>query len=176
MSEESQVDETTATEENDEVEEQAPEVEDLSVEDLKRELAKTRREAAAKRVKNKAQEAELKEFKEWQDARKSELEKAQEELATLRQAKADSDYAELQKTVAKKAKLAVEFADRVRGNSADEMLEDAKALAEALKRKGAGIINRGSSGKPVGNDAPKGNTGENWMRAALKKEHLLEKE
>lgn len=101
-----------------------------SVEELKAELKKVRREAASRRVANNQKEAELAEFRKWKESQKTELQKAQERAAELEKLVADYEKRDMQLAAAKAAKLDLDLADRIRGNTPEEMLEDAKRLAE----------------------------------------------
>lgn len=99
------------------------------------ELAKTRREAASRRVTGKEKDAELEEFRNWKESQRSEsdrlaerAERAESELAALK-------YQRLQTEVAQEAGLDLDLADRIRGDSRDSMLKDAKDLAERAGRR-----------------------------------------
>lgn len=103
-------------------------------EEYEAEIRSLRREAANKRVKNNQLDAELEEFRLHKESQKTELQKATElatamkkELADLRAEKAKTD-------IAKKVGLDPELADRIRGENEQEMMEDARLLAEKSRR------------------------------------------
>jgi len=121
----------------------------LTVEELKAELAKVRREAASRRVANKEKEKELEEFQKWKDSQKSELEKALERAKAAEEKAAKADLEKLQRKVAKDAGLDPELADRLIGDSEEELLADAKALAAKYKPSGAGATFAGRRGSAV---------------------------
>lgn len=109
-------------------------------EQLQAELAATRREAAGRRVDAKEAKAltveqatQLQEYAAWKESQKSELERlteaklqAERDLAVLRTEK-------MQTSAALEAGLDPDLADRIRGDSYDEMIKDAKALAEKAR-------------------------------------------
>jgi|GEM_PF-2563972 len=74
------------------------------------------------------------EKQEREEAEMTELEKAQKRIADLEAQAADAQKALWQRDAAAKANLPSEFVDRVRGETLEEMLEDAKKLAEALPK------------------------------------------
>jgi hypothetical protein len=128
MSEENaEVQETEETDEST-VETESHEAE-LSVEDYKRMVGELRKENAKHRTKNVAKEEELKEFRAWKDSQLTELERAQKRVAELEEkVKAEEDNKTRLKA-AEKAGLDPKLADRLRGESYDDMLADAKAMA-----------------------------------------------
>ena len=97
-------------------------------------LKKTRKEAAQKRILTRDQKKELDDFKKWRDSQKSEVDKLKEENRALKAAQRASDFEKAQRKAARSAKLPVEFADRLKGDSPEELLEDAKELAKVLGR------------------------------------------
>lgn len=123
-----------------EVETETEEVEsedgtELTNEQLKTLLAKTRREAAGHRVEKQKVKKDLEEFQAWKDSQKTELERALEENAKLKKAQAEVDEEKMKRKLAKEAGLDLDFADRIKGDSEEEMLEDAKRMAEKLPAK-----------------------------------------
>lgn len=100
-----------------------------------------RKENAKHRTDKNATKAELDEYKAWKDSQKSELQKAQDRAAELERELNSSKLTTRQIAAAKKAGLDLDLADRVRGDSDDEMLEDAKSLALLF-----GGDNKGASG------------------------------
>lgn len=168
MSEElSQVDEVTETEEEVDAALDDAAVDGMSVDDLKKELAKTRREAASRRVTGKDVAAQLAELKALKERDMTELQKAQARAAELEEYVAADQFVKLQRKCAKAVGLSLEWADRVRGESEADMLEDAKALLAKTGKatKAASITSRGTVGSPVGQDA---NEEGDWLRQALK--------
>lgn len=125
-----------------------------SVEELKAELKKVRREAASRRVANNQKEAELAEFRKWKDSQKTELQTAQERAAELEKLVSDYEKKDLQLAAAKAAKLDLDLADRIRGNTPEEMLEDAQKLAEKAGKRSSTIdpfAGRGGAVRPPKN-------------------------
>ncbi len=108
---------------------------ELSPEQLKAALAAARKEAAGYRVKAKELEPLAAKARELEDASKSDLEKLTEREA-LAAKRADSAEGELMRLrAALAAGLDVELADRLRGSTAEELAEDAKALADRFGSK-----------------------------------------
>lgn len=105
-----------------------------------------RKENAKHRTDKQAVKGELDEFKAWKESQKTELQKAQERAAELEKELNSSKVASRQLAAAKKAGLDLELADRIRGDSDDEMLEDAKDLAKRFGEKGEKGTNRGVAG------------------------------
>lgn len=138
---------------------------ELSVEDLKAALARANREAAGRRVTNKEKEAELAEYREWKKAQMSEVDRLKTEKADL-QAQYDRVQKEnLQRKTAAKAGLDPKLATRIHGDSEEEMLADAKALAAEFvggKTSTASGLLAGARGRPVGQDAEE--TESEWFR------------
>lgn len=145
-----------------------PDEEKLTPEQLRAELAKVRREAAAKRVSNKELDAKLKEYEEWKKSQMSEAERLKAERDELAAKVAATDKEKLQRDVAREAKLSVKFADRIRGNTREEMLEDAKALAKDLPAAGgANALMAGNRGTAVGAGAARSE--DEWFRELFNK-------
>lgn len=99
------------------------------------ELSKTRREAAKYRVRAKDKDAELEEFRAWKDSQKSELERAHEAKTASDRTMKELERENNQIKAALKADLDVDLAGRIQGDSLDEMIEDAKSLAEKFGSK-----------------------------------------
>lgn len=104
----------------------------LSHEQALAELARVRREAAARRVSEKQIKADLEERQARRDAEKTELERIAE-----RAAKAEGELTKLQKeraarAAAKEAGLNPDLADLLKGETEEELLVSAKALAERM--------------------------------------------
>ena len=166
----SQVDENTDLDDSlEEVE--LPVEEELSVEDLKKELARTRKEAAGRRVQNKDVQAQLDELKALKERDMTELQKSQARLAELEALEAQRSRNDMQRKVARAVGLSMDLADRIHGDSEADMLEDAKAfLARANKLAGKQqITNRGTTGSPVGQEAP----AKDWLREAFEQGNFI---
>lgn len=151
-----EVDETAVDEAN-----EPDDFADHSVDDLKAMVKRYRKEAGDRRIANKRSEAELEEFRKWKKTNKSELETLKAEVEEYRtQAKAAAE-SERRREAAKSAKLPLKFAERLRGETEEELLEDAKALAAELK------LQRlpGTSGKPV---SAKANNEKDWFNALVR--------
>lgn len=167
-----QVDETVEenADESAEVSGQADPEKEMTVEELKAELAKTRREAAKRRVSKNEVEQKLAEYEEWKLSQMSEVDRLKAEKAETEEELRKYRVEKLQDKVAKKAGLDPDLADRIKGNTEAEMLADARVLAAKAPLKGASPTARelrpGIQGNPVGTEtATDGNT---WLRDALK--------
>jgi hypothetical protein len=139
---------------------------ELSDDDKDRIIADLRKENAAKRVKNRDLDTELNEFRSWKANQMSDLDKANARVAELEKVQRDAETDKLQRKVAKAVGLSYSLADRIRGDSEAEMLEDAKSLLKEAGKKTGGLIDRGPSGGPVGGENPDKDKGD-WLRGAL---------
>lgn len=94
---------------------------------------------------SKSQAKKLAEFeakeKERQDAELSETEKLKKQLAEKEAILKELSRKSLQREIAEKVGLPAVFADRLKGDDADEMEADAKAILEALPKAGKPNIN-----------------------------------
>lgn len=135
--------------------------EGLTPEQLRAELAKVRKEAASRRVLTREQEKQLQEFEAWKKSQMTESErlKAERDEAVAKLQAAETER--LQRKVARAAKLPVDLADRIRGNTEEEMLEDAKAMAKRLGASANGMF-AGQRGAPVGTGAARSE--DEWFR------------
>lgn len=163
MSEESQVDDTL------EVEDGSVELQDdstkLTYDELAAEVARLRRENANKRVRNKDLDAKLKEHDDWKKSQLSDVERANAEKAEVEKELVLLRNEKLQATAAKKAKLDPDLADRIKGDTEEEMLEDARRLAKrypASASANADTMFAGTRGNPVGHD--KDESENDWFR------------
>lgn len=117
------------------VEGQEPEgnTDEFKVDDLPPEAQKMirdlRKENAKHRTEKQAVKDELAEYNAWKDSQKTELQKAADRATKAEKELADARLEKRQITAAKKAGLDLDLAERVRGESDEAMLEDAKALA-----------------------------------------------
>lgn len=115
---------------------------EVSFEDLRSELAKAqaeltkvRKEAAARRV-----------------AKRDAEQTAEERITELRREIQEMRMEKVRTKVAKEAGLDLDLADRIRGESEDEMLEDAKLLAKKYRSKSSVEAYGGRKGPPVGSE------------------------
>lgn len=167
-----QVDEAveSADENSEEVDPQAGTEVEMSVDELKAELAKTRREAAKRRVSKNEVEQKLAEYEEWKKSQMSEVDRLKAEKAETEEELRKFRVEKLQVAAAKKAGLDPDLADRIKGNTESEMLADAKVLAAKAPVKGvsptARELRAGVQGNPVGTET--GTDGNSWLREALK--------
>lgn len=116
-------------------------------------VPKLRREAAKHRTEKQEAKALAAELQKYKDAEKTELERVSE-----RAAKAEAEAAELRRekyarVAAKTAELDLEWVDLIQGETEEEMLASAKALAERVKAKAAAAPFSSAGGTPV--TAPK---------------------
>lgn len=151
---------TDAPEGQDAPETTAPE-EGLTAEQLRAELQKVRKEAASRRVLTREQEKQLAEFETWKKSQMTESERLKAERDEAVKKLQDAETEKLQRKVARAAKLPVDLADRIRGNTEEEMLEDAKAMAKRLGGTANGMF-AGQRGTPVGTGAARSE--DAWFR------------
>lgn len=125
----------------------------LTYEELAAELAKTRREAAGKRVANKELESELDAFRKWKESQMTELEKAQQRATDLEKDRRN-DLVEL--AIAKFG-LEDDDADLLAGLTKEEIFASAKRISDRLGKKPEADpkptnpnLFPGTRGKPVG--------------------------
>lgn len=128
----------------------------LTYEELAAELAKTRKEAADRRVKNRDAEAKLVEYDAWKASQMTELEKAQAETKREKEER-KADLVELALT---KFGLDVDDAEYVSGETKEAILASAEKLAKRLGKTaedGTPVVTTNSPnlfpglrGKPVG--------------------------
>jgi acyl-CoA reductase-like NAD-dependent aldehyde dehydrogenase len=127
----------------------------LTYEELAAELAKVRREAAAKRVTNKELDSKLKEYDDWKQSQMSELEKANARAKALEEER-KADLIEL--AIAKHG-LDEGDADLIAGNTKEEIFASAKRLSDRIGKKTTDEPKEeppnpnlfpGARGKPVG--------------------------
>lgn len=157
MSEEN-VQETTETTETDapegaEVVETKKTLDQLSPEELIDYVKTLRKENASHRTAKQTQAAELAEFKAWKDSQKSDLDRAKEEAATLKEEKLSL----LKLNAALAFGLDEDMAEFVKGDSADEIQASAKKLAGkagGTTKSGTTDVFAGTRGTAV-SDGPK---------------------
>lgn len=143
-------------------------VKTLSEDDKDEIIASLRQENAAKRVKNRELDTELQEFRTWKAGQMSDLDKANARVAELERVQQEAETDKLQRKVAKAVGLSYSLADRIRGDSEAEMLEDAKSLLKEAGKPKGGLIDRATPGGPVGGTDPDKKEGD-WLRGVLSK-------
>lgn len=130
----------------------------LSYEELQAELAKVRREAAGKRVKNNELETELDAFRKWKESQMTEVEKAQSRLSELEKERT-TDFREIAQT---KFGLDDEDMEFIHGTTKAEILAAAEKYAARVGKKvdkeeelskGNPNLFPGTRGTPVGSRA-----------------------
>lgn len=127
----------------------------LSYEELQAELAKVRREAAGKRVKNNELESELEAFRKWKESQMTEVEKAQSRLAALESERV-ADYREIAQT---KFGLDAEDMEFIHGSTKEEILASAEKYSARVGKRdtqesgGNPNLFPGTRGTPVGSRA-----------------------
>lgn len=142
----------------------------LSEEEKDALIAKLRKEAAGRRVSNKEKDAQLKEYADWKLSQMTEVERAKAEKAELQSELKALREENWRDKAAQKAGLDPDFADRVLGETYEEMFADAKRLAAALGKttpRTASDALAGKRGKPVGGSATM--TEDEWLRSELLK-------
>lgn len=120
---------------------------------LEAERTQLRRENAKHRVAKQQKEAELEEFRTWKESQKTELERAAERAAQAEKELKNLRAEKIQRDIAKEVGLDPDLADRIRGESEEEMLEDAKLLAKKYGSKPSVDVYAGRRGVPVGANA-----------------------
>src|SRR5690606_3995938 len=96
---------------------------------LKREIAKLRRENAAKRTKNREVEEAAKKWQEYVDSQKTEMEKLQDQLSALREENLRFKLEREQNRLAREYGVDPDLVEFIVGADLDEMEEKAKKLA-----------------------------------------------
>lgn len=122
----------TANEPVAEVEEAAPT--NMSEAELRAELARVRREAAAKRVENNQLKAAQAELQKYKDAEKTELERLTERATKAEERAASLAREKVARAAAKAAGLDPDLADFLKGSTEEELQASAEALAAKTKR------------------------------------------
>lgn len=120
---------------------------ELTPEQLKAELSKVRKEAAAKRIANRELEEQARKWKEYEESQKTELQKLQDQLAEKERKLAEKD------SEVARAKIAREF------NVADEDLDLLVGDEENMKRLAARLGKKEEGGSPRPADLLAGNRG-----------------
>jgi len=130
---------------------------------LKREIAKLRRENAAKRTKNREVEEAAKKWQEYVDSQKTEMEKLQDQLSALREENLRFKLEREQNRLAREYGVDPDLVEFIVGADLDEMEEKAKKLAakSAQNKKPSTTANdlragRGNAAKPT--------SGASWLR------------
>lgn len=147
----SQVDGSTATESTDDGAGDGA----MSVEELKAELAKVRREAAGRRVANRELEEKAKKYDEWQREQMTEVERLKADLAQAQTTAAEAARERTARSIAREVGLDPDDADLITGKSEDEMRASAERLAARLGARTSGTsrpadgLFGGTRGRPV---------------------------
>lgn len=105
---------------------------ELTAEQLVEKNRKANSEAKALRDRNKTLEADLKEFTAWKESQKTEEQRITERQQALEAENAQLKRAALIARVQATAKLPDELLTRLRGETEEELLADAKALAALI--------------------------------------------
>lgn len=106
-------------------------VDDLPPE-AKKMIADLRRENAKHRTEKQAAKSKLEEYDSWKDSQLTELEKAQKRVAELEALEQSRSEGKRKEEVAKKVGLDPELADRLRGETEDELEADARAMVTLM--------------------------------------------
>lgn len=122
-------------------------------EEYEEEIRQLRREAGNRRHQKKEVEARLAEYEKWKESQKSEVEKLRERAESAEAKLTTLQRERLQIKAAKEAGLDTDLADRIRGDSEEDMLEDAKLLAKKYSSKSVDAY-AGRRGVPVGTNNP----------------------
>jgi DNA repair ATPase RecN len=127
-------------------------LDDLSVDDYKKIVAKLRREAGSRRVANKENEQKLKEYEDWKKSQMSEVERVRAEKAELEQTLGKYKLLDMKGEIAQRVGLNPQDADLISGDSEDEMVRHAKSLKARLTpgTATASDMRPGGRGTPVG--------------------------
>ncbi|OKI54512.1 hypothetical protein [Micromonospora sp. CB01531] len=123
--------ETTTTTEGTETEvvEQKKTLEQLTPEELIDYVKTLRKENASHRTAKQLKDKELEEFRAWKDSQKTELERAQEENATLKQ----DNLSLLKTSIALGAGLTMDDVEFISGETPEDMKASAEKLAGRVK-------------------------------------------
>lgn len=132
----------------------------------KEEMSRLRGEAAGRRVANKEKDKELDEYRSWKEQQKSELERQTERATKAEQDLAELRLGKLREDIAKEVGLDPDLADRIRGESKDELLKDAKAMVEKVGKHVAPADPSflfGSAAKPARGKQSTSEQFNNWL-------------
>lgn len=161
--------EETESQETDSQEDSASAVEQPSSglpddpETLKREIAKLRRENAAKRTKSREQEEAAKKWQEHVESQKSDLEKLQDQVSVLTGENKTLKLTMAQRDLAKEYGVDDDLAEFIVGDDLDEMTEKAKKLASKAGKKTAGPTAKDLRAGQ-GNSSVEAMSGSKWLR------------
>lgn len=133
--------------ENNEVENTSTD-EGLTASELLAELAKVRKEAAARRVENRELKATQEELQKYKDAEKTELERLTERANKAEESLAILSQASLKRDVALAAGLEPELADYLKGSTKEELESSAEILASKIKNNTTDL-GGGRRGEPI---------------------------
>lgn len=153
----------TNDDEDDEDSDAVTKLANLSKEELAKLALKLRKENAKRRVTSNKEAEEKLEFQKWKDSQLTEKQRLEKRVHELEAEKAEADRERLIRKVARKAGLSAEVADRLRGNTEAELLEDAATLVKVMgKKSSTASMHAGTRGTPVGDDATGSDT--DWFR------------
>lgn len=130
---------------------------------LRREIAKLRKENAAKRTKNKEIEEAAKKWQEHLDSQKSEMEKLQDQLNALTAENKKLALAQKQRDLAKEYGVDPDLEEFIVGDDLDEMTEKAKKLAAKSKKKPPDATDM-----RAGRASPPPQSTTNWLKELMK--------
>lgn len=130
---------------------------------LRREIAKLRKENAAKRTKNKEIEEAAKKWQEHLDSQKSEMEKLEDQLNLLKGENKKLTLAQKQRDLAKEYGVDPDLEEFIVGDDLDEMTEKAKKLAAKSKKKPADATDM-----RAGKTSPPPQSTTNWLKELMK--------
>lgn len=128
-------------------------LESLTPEELIAHIRELRSENAKARTEKNELKTAAERWAEYEESQKTELQKAQERAAKLESELSVAQRERLQNKVGKAAGVDPDLWDRIKGDSEDEMLEDAQKLAGKAPAKsvlGTTDVFAGKRGEPIG--------------------------
>lgn len=130
-------------------------LDDLTPEELKAYVRELRSENAKTRTEKNELKTAAEKWAEFEESQKTELQKAQEKAAKLEADLTVAQRERLQNKVGREAGVDPDLWDRIKGDSEDEMLEDAQKLAGKAPAKSvlgttATDVFAGKRGEPIG--------------------------
>lgn len=137
---------------------------ELSKDELNKLVNRLRKENAKRRVTSNQDAKDREEFEKWKNSQLTEKQRLEARVKELEAEKTKTDREKLVRKVAKKAGLSLEMADRLRGDTEEELLEDAAGLVKIVGKqtsRAASLV--GNRGTPVGGgDTPPSDS--DWFR------------
>jgi hypothetical protein len=129
---------------------------ELSYDELKAELKKVRQEAASRRISNRELEEKARQWEEYEESQKTELQKLQDELTKKNEKLSGYELADLKRDVVKEFKLESEDAELLTGSDEATIRKQAEKLQTRLGKKeenttspSANLL-AGNRGTPIG--------------------------